>query len=393
MSFLDEVKSKKYAIIVLASLIIGVISTTLGAATVTAYAATTDYYAVKIGDETVAVTGTQEEANAIIDGVKNHYVTEGAEVLSIKCDPAITTEILSVKRSDETPEVVTDLQEVTEYILTGTEEETVYTVETGDTVWDIASEYGFTVDEIQAMNEGVDIEGLYPGDTLNLTEYRPMVNVTVEQKVTSEKEIPFETVTKDSDELYEDETKVETEGEKGSELVTEQIVTVNGKVTSSTELSSEVTKEPVDEVVLEGTKERAASASSGSGSSSSSGSSSASYSAPSNPNGAAIASFACQFVGNPYAYGGTSLTGGADCSGFVYAVYNACGISIPRVPTAAGYGISYSQAQPGDILVYPGHVSIYIGGGREVHAVNPRLGIAVTNVGYVGPVVGVRRIA
>ena len=129
MSFLDEVKSKKYAIIVLASLIIGVISTTLGAATVTAYAATTDYYAVKIGDETVAVTGTQEEANAIIDGVKNHYVTEGAEVLSIKCDPAITTEILSVKKSDEAPQVTTDLKSAIEHVLTGTEAERIYTIE------------------------------------------------------------------------------------------------------------------------------------------------------------------------------------------------------------------------------------------------------------------------
>lgn len=390
MSFLDEVKSKKYAIIVLASLIIGVISTTLGAATVTAYAATTDYYAVKIGDETVAVTGTQEEANAIIDGVKNHYVTEGAEVLSIKCDPAITTEIMSVKKSDEAPKVTTDLKSVIDYVLTGTEEEVIYTIEDGDAVWDIASEYGFTVDEVKEMNEGVDIEGLHPGDTLNLTEYQPMVTVTVEQKVTSEKEIPFETVKKDSDELYEGETEVETEGENGSEIVTEQIVTVNGKVTSTTELSSEVTKEPVDEVVLEGTKERAVAVS---GSSASSTSNKNYASAPVNASGSAIASYACQFVGNPYAYGGTSLTNGADCSGFVYAVYKACGISIPRVPTAAGYGISYSQAQPGDILVYPGHVSIYIGGGREVHAVNPRLGIAITNVGYVGPVVGVRRIA
>ena len=211
MSFLDEVKSKKYAVIVLAVLIIGVITTTLGAATVTAYAATTDYYAVKVGDETVAVTGTQEEANAIIDGVKNHYVTEGAEVLSIKCDPVMTTEVMSVKKSDEAPTLTINLVGAIDSIITGNEETVTYTVEPGDTVWDIASDSGFTVSEIQEMNEGVDLEGLYPGDTLKLSENKPLVNVTVEQKVTSEREVPFETVTKESDELYEDETKVETE--------------------------------------------------------------------------------------------------------------------------------------------------------------------------------------
>lgn len=388
MSFLDEVKSKKNAIIVVAILISTILTTTLGAATVTAYAATTDYYRVNVGEETVAVVTTPEEANAIIDGVKNHYVTDGAEVLSIKIDPAITTEIISLKKSEEPPQVTTDLNAVIEYIVTGNEEEVNYTIKAGDTVWDIATENGFTVSEIQKMNEGLDLESLMPGDVLSLTETKSMVEVTLEQQVTSEKEIPFETVKKDSDELYEGETEVETEGVKGVKKVVENIVTVNGKETSSTEVSSQVIKEAEDEVVLEGTKERPASVSG-----SSSGSNKNYANAPSNPSGAAIANYACQFVGNPYAYGGTSLTNGADCSGFVYAVYRACGISIPRVPTGAGYAISYSQAQPGDILVYPGHVSIYIGGGREVHAVNPRLGIAITNVGYTGPVIGVRRIA
>ncbi len=90
-------------------------------------------------------------------------------------------------------------------------------------------------------------------------------------------------------------------------------------------------------------------------------------------------------MGNPYVAGGTSLTDGADCSGFVMAVYQAFGISVPRTSWAQGsYGteVSYENAQPGDVIYYGGHVGIYIGGGQIVHASTQKTGIKITNANY-----------
>lgn len=101
--------------------------------------------------------------------------------------------------------------------------------------------------------------------------------------------------------------------------------------------------------------------------------------------GADIARYACQFVGHPYVPGGTSLTNGADCSGFTWAVYQHFGYSIPRTSGSqrnVGREVSYSEAQPGDIICYPGHVGIYIGGGKIVHASTVATGIKISNATY-----------
>lgn len=110
--------------------------------------------------------------------------------------------------------------------------------------------------------------------------------------------------------------------------------------------------------------------------------------------GSAIASFACQFVGNPYVPGGTSLTEGADCSGFTQSVYKAFGYSIPRTSSeqrSAGREVSYAEAQPGDLICYAGHVAIYLGNGRIVHASSVKTGIKYGNATYK-TILSVRRI-
>ncbi len=119
-----------------------------------------------------------------------------------------------------------------------------------------------------------------------------------------------------------------------------------------------------------------------------------SYSAPSGSDGGSVVAYGSQFVGNPYVYGGTSLTNGTDCSGFVMGVYSAFGVGLPHSSSAmrsVGYGVNYEDMQPGDIVCYSGHVGIYAGNGTLLHASTKRTGITYSNVNYK-KILAIRRI-
>lgn len=116
--------------------------------------------------------------------------------------------------------------------------------------------------------------------------------------------------------------------------------------------------------------------------------------APTSDLGQQIANFACQFVGNPYVWGGTSLTNGADCSGFVQSVYAHFGVSLPRTTydmVNSGYAVSYEEALPGDLILYDGHVGLYMGDGTIVNAMNEADGIGICSATYTD-IIAVRRV-
>lgn len=110
--------------------------------------------------------------------------------------------------------------------------------------------------------------------------------------------------------------------------------------------------------------------------------------------GQAIVDYACQFIGNPYVWGGTSLTNGADCSGFVQSVFAHFGVNLPRTTwdmEHVGTPVSYDQAIPGDIILYNGHVGIYMGNGQIVNAINSAKGIGILPATYTS-IITVRRL-
>ncbi len=173
----------------------------------------------------------------------------------------------------------------------------------------------------------------------------------------------------ESDDMSEEGNQEEDYGEDEAE----------SNETDEAESDSETSDEPSNEAAdsSDSSTESSSESSSGSGS------------------GSSVVDYATQFVGNPYVWGGTSLTNGADCSGFVQSVYSNFGVSLPRTSYEqqnAGREVSYADAQPGDLICYGGHVAIYMGNGQIVHASNSRDGIKISDNAAYRTILSVRRL-
>lgn len=365
MSIIKEIKSRKDSVLILALIVTLVLSTTIISSAMTASSNTVDYWQLKLGKKTVAVFDNETDAKNVIEQVKAKYVAKGANVEAVEIDPALTVDQITVKASDEQPKVEKNTKKLVDKLLGDEKASKTYTVQDGDTLWDIAAAFGTDVDTILAANPNVSLESLMPGDVIKFSSKSSLLTVTVKEKVTSERAVEFDTVYEDTDELYEGEEEVKTEGVQGTEKVTEVVTKSNGAVVSTKVLSAKTVKAPESAVVLRGTKAKetpAAQSSNSSSNSSSSRSSSSRSSAGSSSSGYSA-------NGNTVLSAAYSQLGvGQDCTSLVSNSLAAAGIYFHGWPQQyASLGSWTSNPVPGDIVIYDTHVAIYAGGGTAVH--------------------------
>ena len=367
MSIIKEIKSRKDSVLILALIVTLVLSTTIISSAMTASSSTVDYWQLKLGKKTVAVFDNESDAKNVIEQVKAKYVAKGANVEAVEIDPALTVNQITVKASDEQPKVEKGTKKLVDKLLGDEKASKTYTVQDGDTLWDIAAAFGTDVDTILASNPNVSLESLMPGDVIKFSSKSSLLTVTVKEKVTSERAVEFDTVYEDTDALYEGEEEVKTEGVQGTEKVTEVVTKSNGAVVSTKVLSAKTVKAPESAVVLRGTKAKETPAAQSSNSSSNSSSSSSRSSSSRSYAGSSSSGYSAN--GNTVLSAAYSQLGvGQDCTSLVSNSLAAAGIYFHGWPQQyASLGSWTSNPVPGDIVIYDTHVAIYAGGGTAVH--------------------------
>ena len=403
MKFYRSSKPRVFSIVALSVILAILISMVSVSTTMKAYAETIDYYELKVGGDTVAVFQEEEDAYSIIDEVKGNYIDQDSNVVDVKLTPAITVEKVTVSKDEEQPEVADNAGSVVDYLIAADVDSDTYVVKEGDTLWDISMALNMSIDAIARANPQLDIENIHAGDEINIkAEAECPVHVIVEYEEVNEEVVPFETEYQENPDMYYDEEEVLlVEGQDGISKVTAKVITINGVVDSVMVLDVEEIQEPINQVIMYGTLERPVEEyyeeetyeeeyyeedTSDYYEESYTETVEETYEEPEAAveetstatyagSGQDVVNYALQFVGYPYVWGGTSLTEGCDCSGFIWRVFNNCGYSINRWPDDDFPHVSASELRPGDITRYSGHYAIYIGNGMEISAVNEAQGI------------------
>ena len=366
------------------------------------------YYNLLLGDQVFATFAKEYDAQGVIDCIEDHFVFDDMIDAKISFTPELKVEKLPLEGAN--PRYDEDVNQVITKLMRGGSEKQVYFTVEGDSLGGIAEVFEVEPERLEILNPDVDFEDLQEGVLLIIRPAEPLLTIKVEYQEEREKEIEYKKLRKDSEELAPGERVVYQEGEKGFAIAQDRVTKINGIEASREELSREVIWEAQDEIIIIGIGESEEveeetyeeeyeeeeyveedyededydEESSEEYESEDYESSAVEAVGDSYEEGLRIANFAMQYIGGPYAWGGTSLTNGCDCSGFIYSVYNACGYDVPRFPDASpsAYVVSNSNLQPGDIIVYPHHYALYIGGGQCVEALNYENGICICPLGY-----------
>ena len=339
----------------------------------------TEAYAIKINGNILCHVRSKEEADRIAKAIQEPYVQQVKSTGTSQLEEVKFAEDVRFDQEKIAFDMLADENEAVDLLRQSKANEMKYTIAEGDSLWTIASANKIHVNDILALNPGLDAEHIKPGDTIALSAEKALVSVITKEKISYQEEIPFTTENKEDNTILKGKTKTVQEGKNGKKELQAYVTRENGREVGREVVGETVVEKPVNKIIAKGTKKKPAAVSAPI--------KTASASVASNPvqvadrgsaRGSEVVSFARQYLGKPYSYG----AGGPnsfDCSGFTSFVYRHFGYSIPRSSGSqggAGRAVSKANLAAGDIVLFTspnsggaiGHVGIYIGGGNFIHA-------------------------
>lgn len=208
-------------------------------------------YGISVNGEIIGVLGTKEEADELISDIKDYFTQnyEKDQILNVSFDENVSVEAVTVGFDK-----IDEKEKLLEYIIIGTDEKMSYTVENGDTYWDIAIKYDMTVEELLSANPEANENRLMPGDELSLVVPKPFINVNIERKLLAEEKIKYDSEIQEVSYMYTDQKTIKKAGVYGVADVEYIVTEQNGREISREEISRNVKSEPQSEVVLVGTQ-------------------------------------------------------------------------------------------------------------------------------------------
>lgn len=211
-------------------------------------------FPINIDGTDVAYLKTKSEAEKVIENIKSLFLPTDTDNRKVKIKSVNICEDIIIDSKLVDINNILSVDDALKYILKGTMEDKIYTVEKGDSLWSIANKYDMSVDEIVKANPDINPELIHIGDEINLVVPKPFINIEVKYEYTYKQSIPYQVVVKKDPNLERNKAKKQKYGKYGEKEVTVEVVENNGVLVSKEVLNEKIISEPVTEVVIQGTK-------------------------------------------------------------------------------------------------------------------------------------------